>query len=104
MKVADDIRYNPTYVENLAEITAELVEAGAAGIFHVVGADEIVRFEFATRVAKAFGLDASSPSPTPMSKLGSSTPRPKESTRAPTRSARRSPCTPSAWTRGCARC
>jgi len=79
MKVADDVRYNPTYVENLAEITAELVEAGAAGIYHVVGADEIVRFEFATRVAKAFGLDAGLLKPAPMSKLGSATPRPKES-------------------------
>ena len=79
MKVADDIRYNPTYVENLAEITAELVEAGAAGIYHVVGAEEIARFEFAARVAKAFGLDASLLKPTPMAKLGSPTPRPKES-------------------------
>ena len=79
MKVADDIRYNPTYVENLAEITAELVEAGAAGVYHVVGAEEIVRFEFAARVAKAFGLDTSLLKPTSMSKLGSPTPRPKES-------------------------
>ncbi len=79
LKVADDVRYNPTYVENLAEITAELVEAGAAGIYHVVGADEIVRFEFAMRVAKAFDLDAALLKPTPMAKLGSATPRPKES-------------------------
>jgi dTDP-4-dehydrorhamnose reductase len=79
MTVADDIRYNPTYVENLAEITAELVETGAGGIFHVVGADEIVRYEFAARVAKAFDLDASLLKPAPMSTLGSPTPRPKES-------------------------
>ncbi len=79
MKVADDVRYNPTYVENLAEITAELVEAGAGGIFHVVGADEIVRSEFAARAARAFGLDASLLKPTPMSALGSPTPRPKQS-------------------------
>jgi dTDP-4-dehydrorhamnose reductase len=79
MSVADDVRYNPTYVENLAEITAELVEAGSSGIFHVVGADEIVRSEFAARAAMALGLDASLLKPTPMSKLGSPTPRPKES-------------------------
>jgi dTDP-4-dehydrorhamnose reductase len=79
MKVADDVRYNPTYVENVAEITAELVETGASGIFHVVGADEIVRYEFAARVAKAFDLDASLLKPAPMSKLASTTPRPKES-------------------------
>ena len=79
MAVADDLRYNPTYVENLAEITAELVEAGAAGIYHVVGADEIVRFEFAERVARAFGLDGRLLKPVPSSRLNSPTPRPKQS-------------------------
>ena len=79
MRVADDVRYNPTYVENLAEITAALIEAGASGIFHVVGAEEIVRHEFAVRVAKAFDLDARLLLPAPSAALGSSTPRPKES-------------------------
>jgi dTDP-4-dehydrorhamnose reductase len=79
MNVADDVRYNPTYAENLAEITAALVEAGAAGIFHVVGAEEIMRYEFARRVARAFGLDAGLLTPRPMSALASPTPRPKES-------------------------
>lgn len=79
LAVADDLRYNPTYVENLAEITAALVEAGAAGIFHVVGAEKIVRFEFASRVARAFGLDARLLKAVPASALGSPTPRPKES-------------------------
>ena len=79
MRVADDLRYNPTYVENLAEITAELVEAGAAGIFHVVGSDEIVRFEFASRVARAFGLNEKLLKPVPSAQLASPTPRPKES-------------------------
>jgi dTDP-4-dehydrorhamnose reductase len=79
LTVADDIRYNPTYVENLAEITTELVETGSAGIYHVVGAEEIVRFDFAVRVARAFGLDERLLKPAPMSKLESSTPRPKQS-------------------------
>ena len=79
MRVADDVRYNPTYVENLAEITAELAAAGASGIFHVVGAEEIVRHEFAVRVAKAFGLDAALLQRAPAAQLGSPTPRPKES-------------------------
>lgn len=79
MRVADDLRYNPTYVENLAEITAELIAAGASGIFHVVGSEAIVRHEFAVRVAKAFGLDPRLLIPTPIAQLGSPTPRPKES-------------------------
>ena len=79
LAVADDVRYNPTYVENLAEITVALVEAGAGGIFHVVGAEEIVRSEFASRVARAFGLDPRRLTPTPSARLASSTPRPKAS-------------------------
>ncbi len=79
MKVAADIRYNPTYVENLAEITAALIEKGASGIFHVVGAQEVVRHEFARLVARAFGLDAGLLVPVKSADLGSPTPRPKES-------------------------
>ncbi|MDE2142618.1 MAG: NAD(P)-dependent oxidoreductase [Elusimicrobia bacterium] len=79
MRVADDLRYNPTYVENLAQITVALSSRGASGIFHVVGAEEIVRYEFAARVAAAFGLDAGLLIPTPMANIGSPTPRPKAS-------------------------
>lgn len=79
MRVADDLRYNPTYVENLAEITAALVESGRSGIYHVVGAEEIVRHQFAVRVARAFGLDEALVRPVKSSELGSPTPRPKES-------------------------
>lgn len=77
MRVADDIRYNPTYVENLAKVTTELVKANAGGIFHVVGAEEIIRHEFAVRAAKALGLDASLLRPVPVSELRSPTPRPR---------------------------
>ena len=79
MRVADDLRYNPTYVENLAEITTELISEGARGIFHVVGAEEIVRYEFAVRAARTFDLDASLIRPVPVRELHSPTPRPKES-------------------------
>ncbi|MFI5350412.1 MAG: SDR family oxidoreductase [Elusimicrobiota bacterium] len=79
MTVADDVSYNPTYADNLADVAVALVEAGAAGIFHVVGAEKIVRSEFASRVARAFGLDSSLIKPAPMSRLASPTPRPKES-------------------------
>lgn len=78
MRVAD-VRYNPTYVENLAAITAELVAAGAAGIFHTVGAEEIARDEFARRAARAFGLDASLIRTVPAAEFKSPTPRPKQS-------------------------
>lgn len=78
MRVADDLSYNPTYVENLAEVVAELVAVGAAGIFHVVGSEEIVRHEFAVRAAKAFGLNPALLRPVPAAELNSPTPRPRK--------------------------
>lgn len=78
MRVADGLRYNPTYVENLAAITAALAAAGAGGIYHVVGADEIERAEFARRAARAFGLDASLIRAVPASEFKSPTARPKQ--------------------------
>jgi dTDP-4-dehydrorhamnose reductase len=78
MRVAEGLRYNPTYVENLAEITAALVAAGAGGIFHVVGGEEILRTEFAARAARALGLDASLIHTVPASEFKSPTVRPKQ--------------------------
>ena len=79
MRVADGLRYNPTYVENLAEITAALVSAEAGGIFHVVGAEEIARADFARRAARAFGLDETLIRTVPAAEFRSPTARPKES-------------------------
>ncbi len=79
MRVAGGVRYNPTYVENLAEITAALVAAGAGGIFHAVGAEEIGRVEFAKRVAQAFGLDASLIQAVPTGEFKAPAARPKQS-------------------------
>lgn len=78
VKVVSDIRYNPTYVENLAEVTADLA-SGAGGIYHVVGADTVARAEFARRAARAFGLDESLIEGVPGAQFQSPTPRPKES-------------------------
>jgi dTDP-4-dehydrorhamnose reductase len=78
MLVAAGLRYNPTYVENLAEITTELVAAGASGIFHAVGAEEISRDEFARRAARAFGLDAGLIETVPAGQFRAPAARPKQ--------------------------
>ncbi len=57
IKVSNDVHYNPTFVENLAEVVVALAAAGAGGLFHVVGADTFRRDEFARLAAGAFGLD-----------------------------------------------
>ncbi len=78
MRVAD-VRYNPTYVENLAEITTALVASGVGGIFHAVGAEEISRAEFARRAARAFALDESLIQAVPAGEFKAPAARPKES-------------------------
>ena len=79
LKVACDVKYNPTYVENLADVTAELVARSCRGIFHVVGPDSLSRYDFACQAASAFGLDASLLEPVPNASFRATTPRPKES-------------------------
>lgn len=78
MRVASDLRYNPTYVENLAEVVADLASSGASGIFHAVGAEKISRVDFARLAARVFVLDESLIKPVPIAEFGSPTPRPKE--------------------------
>ncbi|MBI4677988.1 MAG: SDR family oxidoreductase [Elusimicrobia bacterium] len=87
LRVPHDIRYNPTYVENLAEVTVDLCAARAEGVFHVVGADRLARDRFAREVADVFGLDGSLIEPAvPPGACGRGTlpqaPRPKESSLA----------------------
>jgi dTDP-4-dehydrorhamnose reductase len=48
---------SPTYNRDLAGALAGLLEAGAAGIFNVVGPEVMDRLEFARRLAGAAGLD-----------------------------------------------
>ena len=82
MRVVSDVRYNPTYAENLAEAVAGLAQAGLGGIFHAVGSQTLARDEFARRIADAFGLEARLIEPALSSEFASPTPRPKESSLA----------------------
>lgn len=79
MKVANDVRYNPTYAENLAMVVAELVEKGCGGIYHMVGADRILRVDFARLAADIFGLDGSLIIGVSSREFSAPAPRPRES-------------------------
>ncbi len=79
VKVAEGVRYNPTYAENLAEIVCELSHGGAGGLYHVVGADRVRRFEFALAVARAFGLEESLIESVPDAQFKPPALRPRES-------------------------
>jgi len=57
VKVVIDQFNNPTFADNLAEILLKLYEKDASGLFHVVGKDNVSRYEFALKVAEIFELD-----------------------------------------------
>jgi dTDP-4-dehydrorhamnose reductase len=79
VSVAAGVRYNPTYVENLAEIVCELADTGRGGVYHVVGADRVARLEFAKMAARAFRLDESLIKGVPDGQYQPIAPRPVES-------------------------
>jgi dTDP-4-dehydrorhamnose reductase len=57
--VAADQISTPTYNRDLAHAAVSLMEAGAAGVFHVCGPERVSRLEFARRAAELMGLDPS---------------------------------------------
>ncbi len=59
MKVPQDQVSTPTYNRDLVRAALGLVEARAAGVFHVAGPELLGRLEFAQQVTRALGLDAS---------------------------------------------
>lgn len=57
MRVARDQVSTPTYNRDLAAATLRLIETNARGVFHVAGEELLDRAAFATRLARACGLD-----------------------------------------------
>jgi dTDP-4-dehydrorhamnose reductase len=56
IKVVDDHVASPTYAPALASRTADLVEMGATGIFHVGGGAPISWYDWAVKIFEAAGL------------------------------------------------
>jgi CDP-4-dehydro-6-deoxyglucose reductase, E1 len=59
LEAAGNERITPTLVGYLAEAAVRLIQAGESGVLNVVGGDTTTPAEFARRVARALGLDAS---------------------------------------------
>ncbi len=57
VKIVTDQWNTPTLNTNLAEMTLEVAERRLTGIYHLCGATRVSRFEFATQIAEAFGLN-----------------------------------------------
>ncbi len=79
MKVAVDARYNPTYADDLAALSADLALSDAAGIYHVAGSERLARYDFAVLAARAFALDESLLVRARAADFPSAAPRPRES-------------------------
>jgi dTDP-4-dehydrorhamnose reductase len=76
LKVPGDQVGTPTEAKNAATVIAELWSAGERGIFHVVGADRMIRSDFGVVIAEELGLDPELVRPTPTGELGLAAPRP----------------------------
>jgi dTDP-4-dehydrorhamnose reductase len=57
IKVVVDQSNNPTLADDLAKILLSLYEKDFSGLFHVVGKDNVSRYEFALKVAEVFNLN-----------------------------------------------
>ena len=76
IKVISDLFNSPTFNEDLTEIIFKLHETGSDGIFHVVGKDNISKYDFAVQISKEFGLDSGLIEPIKSSELASTLVRP----------------------------
>jgi dTDP-4-dehydrorhamnose reductase len=77
LKVASDQRSNPTFTEELAWASLELLERGTSGIVHAVGPLALTRPELGELAGRTFGFDAAAVMDvTTTSGLGQVAPRP----------------------------
>jgi dTDP-4-dehydrorhamnose reductase len=51
-----DVHFSPMLVNDFAEILMSMLDRQLSGIYHVVGAERISKYEFARRVAMIFGF------------------------------------------------
>lgn len=79
VKVVDDQEGNPTLADDLAYGLMRGVELGKTGIYHIAGREIVNRYDFAVRLAKAFGLDIGLITPVKTADLHQPAPRPLKS-------------------------
>ncbi len=52
-----DTFFSPLYVEDLADLLLEMLEAKLTGLYHVVSPESLSKYEFGVRIADKFGFD-----------------------------------------------
>ena len=58
MHLFSDVYFTPILIEELVAVTHELLDKSAAGIFHVVSAERVSKYEFGLMLAQEFELDS----------------------------------------------
>ncbi len=70
-----DAFFCPLYVEDLALLLLEMLEARLRGIYHVVSPEHLSKYDFGVGIAEQFGLDASLIEPVRMMAMDRGAPR-----------------------------
>ena len=52
-----DIWFCPMFVGDLADTLVKMLERGLSGLYHVVGSEELTKYDFGVRIARQFGFD-----------------------------------------------
>ena len=52
-----DTFFCPLYVEHLAEVLLEILNAGLSGLYHVVSSQSLSKYDFGIKIARTFGFD-----------------------------------------------
>jgi dTDP-4-dehydrorhamnose reductase len=79
VRIVDDQIGNPTFADDLAYGLLRTIELGRTGIYHLAGREIVSRYEFALRVATAFGYDSGLIAPIKTVSLRQPAPRPLNS-------------------------
>jgi dTDP-4-dehydrorhamnose reductase len=65
-----DLKFNPTFVGDLAQMLLAMLEAGLSGVYHAVSPQTISKYDFGLAIAHQFGLDESLITPESVDRSG----------------------------------
>lgn len=74
-----DVYFCPMLANDVAEVLLAMLDRRLSGVYHVAGSERISKYDFATRVAKTFGLAADCIVPTSVVEARLPAPRPRDS-------------------------
>jgi dTDP-4-dehydrorhamnose reductase len=73
-----DVYFTPIAMELLCPIIAEMAQRGASGLYHAAGGERLSKYDFARRLADAFGYDPAPIVPVSVGDVALTAPRPND--------------------------